>query len=160
MTAWPASLLVALALLGACADAAAAGVRASASEFAEWPARDLHTFLDRGRIVLQPATGLEWQKPAATGPAMDWSDARDACAALELDGGGWRLPTRIEAVTLVDYTRYDPATTFPGLPSDGFWVSTRDQNFASGIYWAVDFRSGATPDFREGGTRYRPLCVR
>jgi len=46
-----------------------------------------------------PKTGLEWQAvpPKRT---MDWKKAQAYAKALDLHGGGWRLPTENELVTV------------------------------------------------------------
>jgi len=58
---------------------------------------------------MDPATELTWQMPSAV-RVMSWQEAIDYCAALYLEGDGWRLPNIDELRTLV---RGCPATA-PG----------------------------------------------
>ena len=58
--------------------------------------------------VRAPASDLTWQHPANATP-RDWMSAMAYCASLDLEGGGWRLPTVNELVAFTDYTRWNPA---------------------------------------------------
>jgi hypothetical protein len=85
-------------------------------------------------------TGLTWQKAAfpAT-PLLD--DAKAACASLALEGGGWRLPTVRELVTLVDEAREVVPLTppiFDAGPKSRYWSATLRANPPTAAY-AVDF---------------------
>ena len=53
-----------------------------------------------GDIWTDPTTGLTWQNPPAEGD-MGWSAAKDYCASLPLDGGGWHLPAINELRSLI-----------------------------------------------------------
>lgn len=136
-----------------------AGAEGRDRELALWPLVGLNVFERRGETVYQPATELEWQ-PATAGEAMTWPEAIAHCEVLTFAGGGWRLPTRIELMTLVDYERRAPASSFPGMTSESFWASTRDANFIAGVGEAVSYLNGDAPDFRVTGTRHRAHCVR
>ncbi|MFM2417161.1 MAG: hypothetical protein RL385_1884 [Pseudomonadota bacterium] len=92
-------------------------------QFADWPMPD--SVSDAGvppkyeligdDVTHDLVTGLEWQRktPAAyvgcTGnrasPADScaWSEARAYCDQLTLDSGGWRLPSKIELESLLDF---------------------------------------------------------
>jgi hypothetical protein len=59
-------------------------------------------------VVLDRVTGLMWQREALAPNAF--AEAEAGCSALDLAGFcDWRLPTRIELVSLVDFTRAAPA---------------------------------------------------
>jgi hypothetical protein len=66
-------------------------------------------YTDQGDgTVLDHVTGLVWQKTLATSgtgsATYTWADAQTYCASLTLAGLTWHLPTRIELLSLVDYT--------------------------------------------------------
>lgn len=95
-------------------------------------------------VVRDNVTGLLWQR--STFPAgYNWNDANAACADLTLGGlGGWRLPRLVELVSLVDFTRADPAIdtdAFPGTASAEFWVVETDLTIP-GLGWYVYFLNG------------------
>jgi hypothetical protein len=89
-------------------------------------------------------TGLLWAaSPFAS--RMKWDAAKEACAALGTD---WRLPTIQELLSLVDYTRSEPAidtTFFRDVPKDDcwwFWSSTPDASAPADYAWVVYFSYG------------------
>src|SRR5262245_33278607 len=66
-------------------------------------------------------TARTWQQ-SIDGVTHTWADASAYCAALSVDGGGWRLPTIHELHTLVDESLANPAidtTAFPNTPDGG-----------------------------------------
>ncbi len=70
----------------------------------------------------------------------------------------WRLPTILELLTLVDYTKHNPASSDPGIDSDGYWSSTTyasDTSYA----WYVHFYRGSTYDYHKTNTN-SVRCVR
>ncbi len=98
----------------------------------------------RTDTVLDQVTGLEWQRNVDSS-VHDWEQAQSYCATLELDGkSNWRLPTRIELVSIVDYSAADPAidaSVFPATPSNQFWTSSPSV-VATGQAWTVNFNYG------------------
>ena len=106
---------------------------------------------DTGDVFTDPATSLEWQVTPAV-ESMDWESARIHCERLELDGGGWRLPSIGELRSLI---RGCPATETGGpcqvtdecLSFDACETAecegcVMDGGPAGGCYW---------PDELEGG---------
>ncbi|MCD6497508.1 MAG: DUF1566 domain-containing protein [Deltaproteobacteria bacterium] len=97
-----------------------------------------------GDTVLDRVTGLEWQRGVAT-EAYDWWDARDYCSNLSLGGADdWRLPSRIELVSILDFGGLDPTIdhdAFPDTPSDFFWSSSPVPflNLAYGVRFELGF---------------------
>lgn len=93
-------------------------------------------FEDKGDFVLDHKTGLEWRKDYKGG--VTWQRAMDYAASL---GNSWRLPTIEELITLIDFSRHNPASTFPGMPPGWLWSSS---SFASSgvLAWLVYFASG------------------
>lgn len=94
------------------------------------------------RVVLDPRTGLEWQR--ASSDPMPRGRAEAHCRELALEGGGWRLPTLKELQTLVDPAHLAPAVdtqAFPDTPNDRFWTATITGGDNRSY---VDFLTGAT----------------
>lgn len=93
-------------------------------------------------IVVDRVTGLSWQRVAAA--PTDFDPANAACAALVLAGkDDWRLPTRIELASLVDFTS-SPAidkSAFADTPAVWFWSGSSVAGTEEP--WAIDFASGS-----------------
>lgn len=103
--------------------------------------------------VLDTKTGLEWAREVL-GP-MHWKVAMDAAQAK---GDGWRLPTIEELITLINFSRCEPASEFPGQPSVWFWSSSSYALNASSA-WSVNFGYGNVDN--NGKTySYCARCVR
>lgn len=110
-----------------------------------------------GLSVTDTITGLVWQRDAsssragcANGTTCTWAEAKAYCSSLILGGvKGWRLPTRVELLTIVDYTVNNPpldATIFP-LPLSlirDFWTSTPSAQYPDDVGWQVSFRDGSS----------------
>lgn len=89
-------------------------------------------------IVKDTSTGLEWI--AWTGRNMNWNNARSWVQGLDLEGGGWRMPSLNELEGLYGEGRGTKNITSL-LKITGWHVwsgETKDQTFAWGFY----FRSG------------------
>jgi hypothetical protein len=100
------------------------------------------SYTDNGDgTVTDDVTGLVWQN-AVSQPGSVNSDAAAACAAR---GAGWRLPTRLELVSLVDFTIAAPGPTinamFANTPSAVFWTSSPYYGNV-GDAWTVGFDGG------------------
>lgn len=94
--------------------------------------------------VRDPNTELTWQRAVGV-DMVTLSDALTACAALNLDGGGFRLPSVKELHTLVDERRIKTAIdpeAFPDTPSSYFWTSSKVVGFAADYTWMVSFTDG------------------
>jgi hypothetical protein len=110
-------------------------------------------FIDNGDgTITDSSTGLMWeQSPAAT--TYTWKQAKDYCEKLTLGGhSDWRLPTRNELQTLVNYSRFNPAISmsyfpairksyFPGTAASYYWTSTTSAD-SFGVAWYVHFKYG------------------
>jgi len=112
-------------------------------------------------IVHDNVTGLEWQR--AVPPKMNWSAATAYCAELSLAGkSDWRLPSRIELVSLVDSTRVDPSidvNAFPDTPTDMFLTLTRGTGVGANNVREVSFAYGKT-DWTSESYQAATRCVR
>ena len=65
------------------------------------PARDRELVGDGGATIVDTVTGLTWTADVV-GP-MNWDGAESHCEDLSDPAGDWRLPTRFELMTLVDF---------------------------------------------------------
>ena len=98
-----------------------------------------------------PSSSLEWTVATlCDGIAVNHATAAAACAAL---GEGWRLPTRIELLTLVDDSRIGPAidtNLFPDPVGGSYWTRTPH---AAGTRdaWIVEFFGGSSGNYRKEG---------
>jgi Protein of unknown function (DUF1566) len=146
-----------------------------------WANRDLassppsprYTYTDH--VVFDNMTGLTWQRRVPAG-TYSWADAKSFCGCLndtsdaavrcdleKIPGypSGWRLPTRIELVSIVDHAFYVPiidGAAFPDTPPHVFWSSSpaaHDSRYA----WLVQFSFGNVL-FGSVGDTYRVRCVR
>lgn len=106
-----------------------------------------------GDVVLDTQTRLEWQAKHA-GP-MTWHAAMRYAEHLD---GGWRLPTIEELETLIDRTRVDPASAFPGAKGEWFWTLSSYADTSS-IVWIVYFDDGTVGSDDKTGCYY-VRCVR
>jgi hypothetical protein len=100
--------------------------------------------------VIDTDTHLEWEKETAP-DRLAWSDAIAYCKALTLDGGGWRLPSRPELLTVLKYW-HDPL----GGGHDWFWSA--DVGVREGTAWAIGTDSWLNGNPVE--TKSRVRCVR
>ena len=90
-------------------------------------------------------TKLDWERVAPVATST-WGDADARCQSLALEGPGWRLPTRIELLSLVDYGATAPslnAVVFAVEAESGtFWSATPDARSPPGVAWTVAFGAG------------------
>ncbi|MBI5495969.1 MAG: DUF1566 domain-containing protein [Deltaproteobacteria bacterium] len=96
--------------------------------------------------VLDNVTGLIWERDVSGRVTSTWTAA--TTAATSPCTGGWRLPTRVELVSLLDFTRAPPTidtAAFPDTPGDCFWSSSLAAG-SSNRAWYVRFGGGATVD--------------
>ncbi|WP_437995999.1 DUF1566 domain-containing protein [Sorangium sp. So ce185] len=151
--------------------------------WAHWQPASLRStryiYTDTDHVVFDSVTHLTWQRKVPAGEYA-WDDAKKYCDCLngvsypgiicdadKVPGypSGWRLPTRIELASIVDYERIDPAideAAFPGTPGESFWSSPYVA-IDSAVAWFVDFFDGSVGldsfDGKVGGA-YRVRCVR
>jgi hypothetical protein len=92
--------------------------------------------------VLDRQTQLIWCADPLDRAA--WKQALAAAAAHTLGGFAWRAPDIREQLSIVDYTRFNPAfdpTYFRG-DADGYWTSTPDPSSPESGAWYVHFDYG------------------
>jgi len=115
--------------------------------WAAWPipaATNVTTYTDNGDgTVSDQVTGLMWQK--AVGGMMAFSTASSYCGGLTLGGQtGWRVPTKIELMSIIDYGRTNPSintTVFPATPAQFFASTTWSIYFLDGTTYVLDTSS-------------------
>lgn len=112
-------------------------------------------------VARDETTRLEWLKEALPDPATH-AEAAAACEATR-PGGGFRLPTRIELLSLFDYSPGGKGmnTSVFGDGSFGieFWSSTPDALAPASRAWFVRFTNGESAT-AERGTMKAVRCVR
>jgi hypothetical protein len=96
-------------------------------------------------LVLDNVTGRAWREPIPDGEKglRTFAEAKQLCASA----GQWRLPSRIELVTLLDLSQ-SPAVdhaTFPSTEGIEYWTSSEVRPYGTNGYmrWTVQF--GGTP---------------
>jgi hypothetical protein len=122
-------------------------------------------------IVRDNVTCLEWELTPTTGADQTWDTALAYCDNLALGGqADWRLPTRVEMASIVDFTK-NPAidrTAFTGAQG-GFhktssdWILTITQMGAGAgrdFAWAFNLSDGLVSNAYSMATAARLRCVR
>ena len=70
---------------------------------------------------------------------------------------GWRLPTIQELLSLVDYTKHDPASN-EDISSNGYWSSTTNAYYTDNA-WFLNFNNGSQYSSTKTNNNY-VRCVR
>lgn len=112
--------------------------------------------------VRDNVTCLVWQK-AFSAEKLTWSTAKSYCAGLSIGGTGWRLPSRIELTSIMDFTRSGPAidtTAFKGL-ANFFWTGSPWAVAHNPPYaWVMNFYEGLASNAGNTTGSYHARCVR
>jgi hypothetical protein len=103
--------------------------------------------------ITDSVTGLMWEKTGTT-TGMMYSAAVTYCATMATTGGykDWRLPAKIELLSIVDYGRSDPSINpiFTGTPGIYYWSSTLSSathyDTTTPYAWLVNFYDGVARD--------------
>ena len=126
------------------------------------------SYTSKPGYVIDNVTGLWWQEPMDAdnnqnnncSAGCTQPNAVTYCANLTLAGhGDWRLPTRIELVSIVDYTEVTAfnAAAFPKTPVTQFWTSSPCAA-TPGSAWYVYFHATCSSQSQISQARVR--CVR
>ena len=114
-----------------------------------------------GDIVVDSVTKLEWQDDAIV-DSMEWKETISHCEDDVSLGGydNWRLPNINELKTIIDRSRYNPATVsiFEHTSSYYYWSSTTyegNHEFAWSVYSVDGNISNSNKD-----CEYSVRCVR
>lgn len=110
--------------------------------------------------ALDLQTGLTWTRNE--GPQVGtFAQAVGYCAS---QGSGWHVPTRIQLVSLIDFTQpsgsatIDP-NTFPSAQAQFHWTESQvPVDAAAPLYWVVDFGTGLVT--QRGAGSYYVRCVK
>ena len=110
-------------------------------------------------VIFDSTTNLMWYPVS---PKRNWHDALESCTELNYAGySDWRLPNKNELLTLVDYSKSDPASSVTDIPSEEFWSSTfqlSDYGGADNAY-TIGMGDGAILT-RYFGNELSVVCVR
>ncbi len=111
-------------------------------------------------IVDDLLTGLAWNKAAdSSANGLTWIEALSYCESSNAGGfDDWRLPNVKELLSIVDFSRADPASGFPNITTDALWSSTSDPHTPTQAF-RVDFSTGAF-ETGEKSEWFRVRCVR
>ncbi len=118
--------------------------------------------VDATPAVIETLSNLVWLNTNDV-LASRFEEARDACAG---QGPGWRLPTRIELVTLLDYGsdagNFLPSPAFfTNLGPGTYWTSSvAGNNGKDTLFWVVDFSRGTVVRATRINEASRVVCIR
>ena len=120
-------------------------------------------FTRHGKTVKDSVTSLEWQDSYNSEDIKKatWSEALIYCDELILDNkSDWRVPSLNELESIVDYNKYNPATShiFQHIVTDAYWSSTTD-GLDSFKAWYVYFKYG-DDGWSDKKYKGRVRCVR
>jgi hypothetical protein len=130
---------------------------------ANLPNPHVYEVVDDDRIE-DKVTRLVWRR-ATLASQLGYEQANAACVALDRATGPWRLPKRIELVTLLDFARtsFFIDARFTGVKNVRVWTSSAKRPF-TGVptaYWTVNFESGVVDVLdATNGAVASVLCVR
>jgi hypothetical protein len=117
--------------------------------------RDEHYIKYANGVVYDSKTGLEWI--VGPGRKMSWHEAREWTKGLEIDGSGWRLPTRKELGTIYQEGKAKRNMTRL-LQTEAWWAwsAERDDSLSSDLF---DF-SGGNRDWHSRSPRVYAVRAR
>lgn len=139
--------------------------------WAHWPPGGAHEYqVFTGPMmeesVTDSLTGLDWQRRSADA-AASWSEAQAHCKLLKWAGkSGWRLPTRMELLSIIDYSKAKPSVdgeSFPDTSPEPYWTSSTSMYVPEPLgsaFWRVSFADGATFPGMVGSDVGQIRCVR
>jgi len=113
-------------------------------------------------VVWDGITDLQWQDDSSvTSEEMSQTDAIAYCAAMDLNGTGWRLPTVVELQTIVDYREAGAVkidATFESTDDEMYWTSTQSVSDTTQA-WSTEFALGQSSAY-DKDKDYFVRCVR
>lgn len=121
------------------------------------------SFTDLGDgTVRDNRTCLVWEKRITSeSRSYTYLEAQERCTNPSYQGTGWRLPSRIELMSIADYSRISPSTDIdaftPLVPYDNFWSLSSIPGTTKA--WTVRFYEGLLQS-RNQSSSYYARCVR
>ncbi|HRI70792.1 MAG TPA: DUF1566 domain-containing protein [Polyangium sp.] len=103
-------------------------------------------YMTTADTVYDTKTTLAWERAESTS-TYTFGQAAAYCASLMLDGGGWRLPSMKELMTIIDDSRVEPAidlNAFPNASAGYFWTTTIVAGSSPQQRWYLHFSNGYT----------------
>ncbi len=101
-----------------------------------------------------PETGLIWEKQGAE-KTMPWKEALEYAKSL---GSDWRLPTIQELLSLIDFSRDNPACKIIDSHCSYYWSSTTRTGYMSCAWYVGFYYGGVSYDGKSGN--YYVRCVK
>ena len=119
-------------------------------------------FVDQGNdMIIDGKTGLTWQKSETN--KMRWEIAKRFCLQSNLGGfSDWRLPSKLELLTLVERNKFNPSidrSFFPKALPVNYWTSYTGASAVGSAAWLVNFGFGETLFFNKSN-EFNVRCVR
>ncbi len=99
--------------------------------------------VDGEEAIRDSSTDLLWQKTSVSD--KNWKEALEYCENLTYAGySDWRLPNKNELTTLLDYSKTEVLSSFPGMTANVFASSTPhlSSEGESGSVWSVSMKEG------------------
>lgn len=139
--------------------------------WAHWPPSGAHEYqiftgTTLEQSVTDALTGLDWQRRSSK-TAASWSQAEAHCKLLKwADKTGWRLPTRMELLSIVDYAKVGPSVDgvlFPQTAPESYWTSSPSMYVPDPpgeAFWQVSFADGGSFPGMAGSGVGQIRCVR
>lgn len=110
-------------------------------------------------IVTDSWTGLVWQ--ASGKSSVTWYDAISECNAIGTYAGytGWRMPDWYELLSLVDFSRLQPYSSFPGMAPQNVWSGTSLKSDPDRALFFNMYNGGHNATFKDSWSQFWRYCV-
>ncbi len=109
-------------------------------------------------IVKDPQRGILWEDtPHNQSEKLNYQRAQNYCQELILgEFKEWRLPTLMELLSIVDYSKYQPAILkeFQYVTDDALYWSSTPYVRSQDERWGVNFKDGSTSNASINYDRY------
>jgi len=110
--------------------------------------------------VLDNTTNLTWQQEIPEG-TFNWKQAKEYASQLNLGGyNDWRIPTREELQSLVDFIKVNPAIDVEAFPTSAYFWSSSPLANSRDYAWYVGFSNGFSYNDYSFYYSLRVRCVR